>query len=39
MINMYWKRVSAEEEMLNKQFGDEYRQFASTRYRLIPYVF
>lgn len=38
MLNMYWKRVSAEEEMLYKQFGDEYKQFASTRYRLIPYI-
>lgn len=35
----YYTRILAEEEMLHKQFGDEYKQFASTRSRLIPYVF
>ena len=39
MLKMFWSRISAEEDMLNKQFGDEYKQFAATRYRLIPYIF
>jgi protein-S-isoprenylcysteine O-methyltransferase Ste14 len=35
----YHKRILAEEDMLHKQFGDEYKQFASTRARLVPYIF
>jgi len=38
-VYFYYKRISAEEEMLHKQFGDEYKQFSSTRSRLVPYIF
>ena len=38
-VYFYKKRILSEEEMLLKQFGDEYKEFSSTRYRLIPYIF
>jgi protein-S-isoprenylcysteine O-methyltransferase Ste14 len=31
-------RIGVEERALEKALGDRYRQFASTRKRLIPYV-
>jgi protein-S-isoprenylcysteine O-methyltransferase Ste14 len=33
------RRVHYEEAMLSKHFGKEWTEFASTRWRIIPYVY
>lgn len=36
---VYRKRIIAEENMLKEEFGDKFREYKSTRQRLIPYVY
>jgi protein-S-isoprenylcysteine O-methyltransferase Ste14 len=36
---MYAKRMRAEEDMLTKKFGDDYKKFVSERWRMVPGLF
>lgn len=38
LVYRFYHRIAAEERMLRKHFGDDYRKFLSTRWRIIPYV-
>lgn len=35
----FFRRTEAEERMLQQQFGFEFQDYMSTRWRLIPYVY
>ncbi|CAG8686878.1 2170_t:CDS:1 [Ambispora leptoticha] len=39
LLMFLWSRIKLEEEMLKKKFGKEWDEYASTRKRLIPFVF
>ena len=39
IINILLKRVKIEENMMLKEFGEEYKEYIKNRYRLIPYVY
>jgi len=38
-VVVYAHRINLEEQWLSEKFGEEWKNYVKTRYRLIPYVF
>ena len=38
-VSRYTERVSVEEQMMEKQFGQEYKKYKNSRYNAIPFIY